>query len=84
VRALILTLPIAMIVTACGGEDDGPTATTAPGLANPASEYCVDQGGELEIVPEPAGQVGYCHLPDGTRVEEWEYFRAQTGSTTVP
>jgi len=45
-------------------------------LANPASAYCVEQGGTVEIVSEAYGEVGYCNLPDGTRVDEWEYFRA--------
>ncbi|MGZ4763867.1 MAG: DUF333 domain-containing protein, partial [Ilumatobacteraceae bacterium] len=47
-------------------------------------EFCVKQGGKVEIVDAATGQVGYCNLPDGTRVEEWAYFRAQTGTTTVP
>ena len=46
-------------------------------IANPASEFCVEQGGTLDIVDEADGQVGYCTLPDGTRVEEWEYYRSQ-------
>lgn len=52
---------------------------TAPrvGTANPASEYCVSLGGRPEIRNEAAGQVGYCHLPDGSVVEEWALFRAQ-------
>jgi len=45
-------------------------------IANPASVYCVEQGGTSEIVSEADGEVGYCNLPDGTRVDEWEYFRA--------
>ena len=45
-------------------------------IANPASVYCVDKGGTIEIVSEADGEVGYCNLPDGTRVDEWEYFRA--------
>lgn len=53
---------------------EGPAQTV--GLANPASEYCVAQGGEVEIRDGADGQVGYCHLPDGTVVEEWEFFRA--------
>ena len=86
---LILGLTMtAMSLGACGG-DDAPTTTNPPvteggaQVANPASQYCVDQGGTLEIVDETAGQVGYCNLPDGTRIEEWEYFRAsQSPSTT--
>ncbi|KCY74058.1 I78 family peptidase inhibitor [Acinetobacter sp. 796380-1375] len=45
------------------------------GLPNPASQYCVEQGGKLEIRNETNGQVGYCHLPNGQVVEEWKLFR---------
>ncbi len=66
----------------CGG-DDAPETTT-PGLPNPASVHCEDQGGQVEIVDEPDGQVGYCLLPDGRRIEEWELFRSEGGTTTDP
>jgi putative hemolysin len=78
----IAALPL-VAVAGCGDEDE-PSHTTTVGLANPASEFCVAQGGEVDIVSEAAGEVGYCNLPDGTRVEEWEYFRSQTTSTTAP
>lgn len=56
--------------------------TTAPTqIANPASVFCEEQGGTVEIVDEAGGQLGYCNLPDGRRIEEWEFFRS---STTVP
>ena len=56
--------------------------TTAPTqIANPASVFCEEQGGTVEIVDETGGQVGYCNLPDGRRIEEWEFFRS---STTLP
>jgi putative hemolysin len=62
---------------------EAPTSTTSMGsgtqVANPASEYCVAQGGDVEIVDEDDGQVGYCNLPDGTRIEEWEYFNQSNG-----
>ena len=74
-----------LLIAAPGcGDDDDPSVTTSAGLANPASEFCVAQGGEVEIVSEADGEVGYCNLPDGTRVEEWEYFRSQSASTTAP
>ena len=81
----VLTMIAASLGAAACGSDDAPSDTTpSPGstqIANPASEYCVAQGGTLDIVDEADGQVGYCTLPDGTRVEEWEYFRSQTGNT---
>lgn len=44
-------------------------------IANPASEHCVKIGGRLEVRNEAGGKVGYCHLPDGRVVEEWELLR---------
>lgn len=75
--ATIAVVVLAVAASACGGDPpDNP-----PAIANPASEFCLEQGGELEIVDEPDGQVGYCNLPDGTRVEEWEFYRANSDST---
>jgi putative hemolysin len=78
--------PLALAVfAACGSSGSTPPTTTTPaGLANPASVYCVKQGGRVEIVDQAGGQVGYCNLPDGTRVDEWEYYRSQTGATSQP
>ena len=45
-------------------------------IANPASVYCVQQGGKLEIVETKKGQIGICVLPNGRRIEEWKFFRA--------
>jgi len=45
-------------------------------IANPASVYCVQQGGKIEIVETKKGQIGICVLPDGRRIEEWKFYRA--------
>jgi putative hemolysin len=45
-------------------------------MGNPASAYCASLGGRVEIRREAAGEAGYCHLPDGRVVEEWQLFRA--------
>ena len=47
----------------------------AVGMANPASVYCVEQGGESILVKSKKGDFGVCRLKDGTAVEEWEYYR---------
>lgn len=67
---------------ACSDDLERTPTTDTTGIANPASTFCVEQGGTVEIVDENGGQVGYCNLPDGTRVEEWEYFRTMTSGTT--
>ena len=91
VRRSLWLAPLAVVpfglMTACDDDSkpaDTPDTTTPAEIANPASEYCVAQGGTVEIVDEAGGQVGYCNLPDGTRVEEWEYFNTNSDTTTTP
>ena len=53
-----------------------PSPDQAPiGFANPASVYCKNLGGRLDIVKEEKGEVGYCTLPSGERIEEWALYR---------
>lgn len=68
---VVATLGVVCALLGCGSDDDSPADE-----ANPASVFCVDQGGEVEIVEESDGEVGYCLLPDGSRVDEWEYYRS--------
>lgn len=52
-------------------------------MANPASVFCEDNGGTLEIVTDSeGGQKGMCTLSDGTVCEEWVYFRGECGTPT--
>lgn len=45
------------------------------GSPNPASQYCIEQGGKLEMRSEANGQAGYCHLKDGQVIEEWKLLK---------
>lgn len=74
---------LVLSLAACGDDENEPVDTLTPltteaptQLANPASEYCVSQGGTVELVDEDEGQVGYCNLPDGRRIEEWEFYNS--------
>lgn len=71
------------VLGSCGNDPQPSVTTTRTGLANPASVFCVDQGGTVEIVDEASGQVGYCNLPDGRRIEEWELLNSQL-NTVAP
>ena len=54
----------------------GDSLTGNVGLPNPASVYCEENGGTVEIrEDESGGQVGYCIFPDGSECDEWAYFR---------
>lgn len=73
-KPTVLILPLA--VMACAPK---PANEPAVGMANPASVHCVKAGGRVEIRKEAAGEVGYCHLPDGRVIEEWKFFRSAQG-----
>lgn len=48
---------------------------TSTGLANPASVYCEEQGGRVEIrTAEDGSQFGVCVFPDGSECEEWAFY----------
>jgi eight-cysteine-cluster-containing protein len=53
------------------------------GLPNPASVYCEQHGGTLEIRTDASGgQYGVCVFPDGTECEEWAFFRGECGKSS--
>ena len=78
-KMIVVLILMGFLVTACGAKPT-PTASPpeeAPGLPNPASQFCVDQGYQSEIRDEAGGQVGYCIFPDGSECEEWAFYRGQ-------
>jgi uncharacterized protein len=46
-------------------------------IANPAAVYCLEIGGQIEIVADEAGERGICVLQEGTRCDEWDLFRGE-------
>jgi putative hemolysin len=46
-------------------------------IANPASTFCIEQGGDLEIITAEDGEYGMCNFPDGSSCEEWAFFRGE-------
>ncbi|WP_287880605.1 DUF333 domain-containing protein [Aquitalea sp.] len=76
---LLLALATACGLSAC----TLPPVTTSPlavGLANPASQHCLQRSGKLETRQDPAGnEYGLCRLPDGQLLEEWTLFRHDQG-----
>ena len=70
-----MRLRLAALLTIAAASSCGARAEAAT-LANPASVYCGQRGGRSEIaVGANGGQQGICVLRDGTRVDEWSYFR---------
>lgn len=48
-------------------------------LRNPAAVYCVALGYEYVIEKTAEGEIGYCILPNGKRVDEWNFFTGREG-----
>ena len=67
----------AVALSACSHTKNAPENAPQVGMANPASAFCEQKGGKSEIRKnEDGSEYGMCHLPDGSEVEEWEYYRA--------
>lgn len=51
---------------------------TIKNMSNPASVYCVTNGGKVEIRKDVKGnEYGVCIFVDGSECEEWKYFRGE-------
>lgn len=49
-------------------------------MPNPASVYCEQNGGNLDLRQDASGGVvGICILPEGSECDEWAYFRGECG-----
>lgn len=55
------------------------TSNGQAGLANPASVYCEEQGGKLEIRADEKtkSQYGVCIFSGGKECEEWAFYRGE-------
>ncbi len=74
--ALLALASVTVGLTACASHPTNPPSPPKIGMANPASTYCVEKGGKLSIRKAPdGGEIGYCTLPSGQEIEEWEFFR---------
>jgi inhibitor of cysteine peptidase len=75
--SLLIVVLFAMLLAACKGN---PTASpdAIDGMANPASVYCTENKGTLEIrTDENGGQFGVCKFEDGSECEEWAFYRGE-------
>jgi putative hemolysin len=71
-KSSLLLGAVGLLLAGCGNNHKNqPTE-----MPNPASVFCEAQGGKLDL------GAGICVLPDGTRVDEWEYYRTQTSGQT--
>ena len=71
-------LLLVLLMAACAAPATSTETQQPAGIANPASTYCEENGGTLEIrTAEDGSQTGACTFPDGSECEEWAYFRGE-------
>ncbi|MEM4720097.1 MAG: eight-cysteine-cluster domain-containing protein [Candidatus Bilamarchaeaceae archaeon] len=57
---------------------DNNTINDNSTIANPASEYCIKNGGKILILVDAVpGQVGVCEFKNQAKCEEWAYLRGE-------
>jgi len=87
ISVLILLAGLILPSAACAPAPDPTAAPTQAGLPNPASVFCEEQGGQLDIRTDASGgQAGFCRFADGSECDEWAFFRGecQPGGSTEP
>lgn len=70
-----LMLAPLMLLAACGGGEEPGAEMRRVGMADPAPALCARMGGRMEMRQEQGGLAGYCHLKDGSTLEEWKLYR---------
>ncbi|MFH2072057.1 MAG: DUF333 domain-containing protein [Actinomycetota bacterium] len=59
------------------GECEPGAGADQAGLANPASGFCVEQGGTVDMREGDGGTYGVCVFPDSSECDEWAFFRGE-------
>lgn len=79
---LFMLIGIVLSVS-CSPTQTGPISKST--MPNPASVYCEQNGGKLELRQDASGGVvGICIFPNGSECEEWAYFRSQCKPGNTP
>lgn len=68
----VSTLLLAILqVSACTPHHAAPSRLA---MHNPASDWCVQRGGQPLQASSSSGSVSYCLLPSGEKIEQWALF----------
>ena len=78
-RVVSVLLVVGLLAAACGG-DEPPD--DREGLPNPASVFCIEQGGTLDIRAGDGGQYGVCVFDDGSECGEWGFYHGDCAPGT--
>jgi putative hemolysin len=83
--AAAVLLASGALLLGCAGSAGQPREAASAGLANPASVHCEEHGGQVEMTEDPdGGQRGVCVFPDGSRCDEWAFYRGRCAPGREP
>lgn len=82
-KALVSVAMIAISMTGVAATKSNAVKRTtkkdrepAVGMANPASVFCEKHGGKsINVKDKDGNETGKCQFKDGTKVDEWNYYR---------
>ncbi|MFT4020402.1 MAG: DUF333 domain-containing protein [Acinetobacter sp.] len=79
--ALTAVIATSVLMTACAhlpfGHKDKQKLPKKLDMPNPASEYCLQQGGKLKRLKDAYGNsFNNCKLPHGKEQNEWDLYRS--------
>lgn len=75
-----LGLTTALLLVGCASDDNPYQSKGYQTASNPASVYCVESGGELEMLTLEGQRTTFCVLKNGEKVEQWEYYKQNHSS----
>jgi inhibitor of cysteine peptidase len=79
--AILAVCFIGLLAFGCAQKAQNQTVSDNTTIANPASVFCAQNGGTLNIVTAADGsQSGLCVFPNGSQCEEWAYYRGECSS----
>jgi len=58
-------------------EENKSNNKSNPELANPASVFCLEHNGIIEMRQNENGQYGVCIFNDSSECDEWQYYREE-------
>jgi len=76
-KNLFIILFCTFLFSGCNIVEEKTNVTENIGMANPASQNCLDKGGRLEIRSNKKGEYGVCLFEDNRQCEEWSLFRGE-------
>lgn len=72
---MLVVMSGTILTAACAPVSPSPTPAAIP---NPASVYCIENGGQLDLRTDASGGVaGFCVFPDGSECEEWAFMKGE-------